>query len=492
MIHINKKSKDLLKQKNLHIIPFFYDSEYIDAIKSIQSISKISNKGNKIQYWNYDKITSSRLYEHVTNQFTNNLDNPSLCTRFKLSKDQDVRVEMNIPKNKSTSIKLWCKNNLLGQFILNYVNIYLFDFNVGFLVLEITVVSDKETQEEIVKDIIDVNYYLKKYGYKDYKISFSENCRISKDDIYENEEEFTLKNWISGFIPLENKSFFEKDINSFAYPLTSICFKEKLNEEFIKGTLFKLRHSFKESYKPNMLYEDNTDEVYQPFEYMYWGLSTEGCCSIQYYIEDKESNNYINSLYSEESNFNIYLKIILIVLYWKYASLMLLQRVREEEFGVKSNKNSIESSDIKKIEDISEHFIKFKLKSFFTDASNISHINKFFKILREVQGIKDLTASIDEILQTLSYKTEIIQQKQKQIRKDMIDKLVFTVTLIFLVLQTVAATVSLNPIFINTFNADLSTSIYKLGGINITGYLLIITIIFAILIIALRQYKNKM
>ena len=501
---------DLVLQKNIHIVPFSYPQDYAVARAAISGITRKSSKGNEVTSWLQDISQPTKLYQYVGNQFSSSQENMAVCTKFNLSKDKLIRADQQLPRDVDTPIKLISNNKEIGNLTIRDIGIYLFDLHVGFITIDLKVESNKTVIDEILKEIVEVNYYFKKFEYSNYYLEFTDKYKKSKDETVEETTQVVLKDWIQNIVLLDGITYFNNNGPDYSYPFINFCVKSKLEKDKLEEYLFYLRHSFKDTYLSNEKHENDCNEIYQPFDYMYWGISTDACCGIQYFVDDNTTNKFLEGLYYNNSTIDEnYLKVILLIQFWKYASIQLTDKLQKLYLDESICNQSVNAPDLCSINQLREQFTLFRLKSFFSEASRVSQINQFFKKLKEIHGINDIMEDTNEVLSTLDFKVNLIQERQlavdreaasakekvegklESIKKEKTERLVFSLTLIFATIQALSSAPGINEITKSSFHIDLSSEIIKAGNISITGYICLTLGIFIIYLVVLLLYRKK-
>lgn len=494
----------ILKQKNYQIIPFEFERKIEDIANDI----KIKHKDVEKQIENIKKEREKEIVHEKEINSTNKEkeeeynERISLCKsklRWKLKRTNgrhlfsyinNLIYEQDIPARIGIAIELDFKDgdcSKLGisknnefkrvirkgsdkyEFKYDFINLYLFETGVGFLVYSLEFCNDSKVK---IDDIIEGNYYYKKYnedgiyeGYlseinkrKEYylerkrkfeEINLADNSnkkiiekyksRAEKaeenlkrvealEKLIEDEEEKSSKDdkekrrarWVELILEDLNlgKTKFigtEKDA-SYSHVFSYINLEEETSEYDINRYLYWLKNSYKKTYKPTykILNDKNQEGYLRLFENVWWGASIEGLtCITKYTKNDKLTNTFINTYNGTIGS--IYLYMYILMLHMRYA---LLKYIIEAADINKEIKN-YEESDIKKINELKEKIILLDLRCIFNDVSNISSQVKVFDMMRESLRIdrlnKELYKEIENLseLANLYYKKKLLDKEKK-------------------------------------------------------------------------------
>lgn len=240
----------------------------------------------------------------------------------------------------------------------------------------------------------------------------------------------------------ENKENDKKNLPNYpSYALTYTAltmnkqflnYKSSQQKDFIKKTLFKMRRTYKDSYKPceRDLELDNTEQVYQAFENSYWSFSLEGLANLSYLVEDEKTNRFFKSNYYGNLE-RSYFYLFIIALHQRYA----LIKLSKEATLLPISVNGLVKDKRNQIDSLREKIAYFNLRSAFKHVSYISHQDKIYQYFYHALQIDDLMTKIDSELESLGALVAL----QKESRHKRREGLYVGLTIIFAIISTMSA-----------------------------------------------------
>lgn len=514
---VNDKEKIVLDQENFQIIPFSFDENIQVIIKKIKEENQeIQKQINDLIKEKEDKLKEAELYEEKKDEITNSINkkrnkiiNPineeinkkrdeikwnfknsngrhlftyinKLISSENISSRIGTVLELNLNNDKCERLGIYNNSQVFRSiykenkskvleylFKYNFINVYLFETGIGFLVYSIKF-FDKENEmvknklnlkksKVSITDIINGNYYFKKYdetgvyeNYRweieyetlkkaknnekllDYEHTNNKSNEKIKERINKSDEKIKrledinelygrnrtkLVQLIISDLNLGNTSFItsEEDPN-YSHVFTYINLDQNISNEEINKYMFLLKNSYKESYKgtEEILKYNNDKNNLQLFENIWWGGSIEGLTCISRHTNDEDTNEFIDTY-----NGNIasnYLYMYILMLHMRYA---LLKYITDATQINKEVKNYGES-DINNINELKEKIILLDLRCIFNDVSNISSQVKVFDMMRDVLRIDRLSEELYKEIENLSVLASLYYKKKltdKEIRE---------------------------------------------------------------------------
>lgn len=395
------------------IVPFIFK----DSLETFEE--KIKENG----LWEPRGFATNRLHYHIKQlvRIKRSSDNPeTIGTRYVLT--NKGRAFSRIKTAKTPFDFLIKKEKLkICELYIPKVEMYLFETHVGFLVYTMCY-----NEKEDIKTIIDVNYYSKKLIGQESWFACKQNKVQNTDIEYLAEDCFNLSVVTANILGIfENVSFFEdnskekedrkeedKTRMSQALVFSMILLDktyalEKEREHLLKEYLFRLRCSFRETYKPAPVEFDikDNEEVIQLFENSYWGVSLEGIVNIVHLVEDDRTNsffaggNYVNQFMPT------YFYIYILALHQRYALLYL---------ALEASKISKSNSSSREILKMRKKIGDFLLRCLFRQVSNITHQEKLYQTILKTLGVEKLVEELQVEMEVLSSLAELEEQKIKE------------------------------------------------------------------------------
>lgn len=394
---------NLNKSKTVFIIPFTLKEDFTNLhetlVKSDWDIPK--------------KVSRKNILEHVKNliQFDYDSFGNGTIGREYILKDES-REKYKLPVNTSHKFYLLTKK---GDYIfkVNKVSIFLFETKIGFLTFEI--IHTNKSLEQIVS----TNYYIKHLHHlyhsqllnqKEYYLARN-NAQVPSDRV--EESPLTMSSIAMNLLePIGVDRYFSSENNE---PESAIVYNSLMIDETFEGVegkekllgeyLFKLRRTFKESYKPapNELMLDKNPQIIQLFENSYWGVSLEGFTNVIHLTNDHVTNEFFNGNY--QSNLaQSYFYLYIIALHQRYALLALNSRAQDMP---KSEQLSV--ADFEKIQKLRKEINYFILRSFFKHVSSITHQQALYEKIEKCLQIEALKEDLRLELDALSSVAELQQ-----------------------------------------------------------------------------------
>lgn len=392
-------------------------------------------------------MEGERLFEHVAGLVAAARERRPESIGCRWVMKQGGRVTSGLPNRHDAELTCETKRGS-WTFAIRSVELLLFETQVGFLVYHISFpegASADKTAETL--------YYLKKLSGWDHRIHFER--KRSKDE----SEQCTVhlgaltKRLLE---PFGLESFFEGGQEASAgeavvFSSVLIDSTSQMEEKAVSTLLFRLRRSFKESYKPYRLEQDwaGNPDVLPLFENSVWGASLEGVSNIVTKTGDPVADRFFGSTYFGNIE-KTYFPLHILALHQKYALLRLEKRAaglpalfaRVEERPEEQNRLLL---------DIRTEIAGFLLRSSYKQVSNVTHQADFYAFVRSRLRVDDLFAELHEALDALSSLTEVAEQKRRtaenELRQEKTDRLnrkITGITAVYLPLTVATALFGMN------------------------------------------------
>ena len=461
--------RKVLSNKNYQIVPFIF-KENIDEILKIYKNDKEIQKN-----WIRPKKTSAEyLLTYVNNLISNNdKEKGRIGIVFELDIRKSNYEKLGITKETKAK-KVLQYGDKKYDFNYNFIKIYLFESNVGFLVYSLNF-------DENIENIINGNNAFKKYNHsiasesyekiiknQEDKIEFEKNKRkINNEAIdYQNKVLQNLKN-IENDLKSKKRSKLVKELietlginvtnfftntnePDYSHIFTYLRLPKESTEEEIKKYLFQLKGGVNESCKPTLkeLDLENGDGNIHLYENYWWGTSIEAITCICKDTDDEKANGFNASFVGTIQD--VYLYIYIIMLHMRYGLLRYIIEASKLSKNVTEVKGK-NCEDIERLNKLQKEIIQFDFRGIFNEISNMSahiRISDMIKEKLRIQSLNnELQAEIDNLNKLIGIYTEKIENKHKN-----------KIERIFQILAIILASLALS-----TFVRD---TIDCLGGIN--------------------------
>ncbi|MCT2537134.1 hypothetical protein NC661_05815 [Aquibacillus koreensis] len=203
-------------------------------------------------------------------------------------------------------------------------------------------------------------------------------------------------------------------------------------KECMERTLFKMRRTYKDSYKPcaRDLDLENAEQVYQAFENSYWGYSLEGLANLSFLVEDEKTNRFFESNYYGNLERG-YFYLFIIALHQRYA----LIKLSKEATLLPNSLEGLVKDKHNQIDKLREKIAYFNLRCAFKHVSYISHQDYIYQRFYVALQIDDLMTKIESEVESLGALVDL----QKEARRKGTEILIVWLTTIFAVISTVSA-----------------------------------------------------
>lgn len=477
-------SKQIIK----YIIPFTYSSPYKKSISQLE----LSSHWEEIE-----SSKRENIMEHIdilVRRNKNEKHPETIGRQFELN--QNGRGANGLLKSKNGVYRYTYHDSNKSQqpftFTISSIGLFLFETNIGFISYSIEYQGELPVQQ-----IIDHNYFLKSfskpYGTISYKPQIMDSIYtfLEEKNIYVDKKKVRLKvkkeesateiverlaeidqtndyrhldpNEVVGLDAkvievslgkltrrlveqLEPETFFhDHRSNNKVYPghaitytaitmdKTFLTFRPSEQKGMIENYLFRMRRTFKESYKPCVqdLQIENNDEIFQAFDNSYWGFSLEGLVNLTYLVEDEHTNKFFESNYYgnlERSYYYLYI----IALHQRYA----LIKLSKEATLLPGTIHDLMLDQSNGIDRLREKIAYFNLRSSFMHVSYISHQDKIYQHIYKILQIDDLTKKVESEVESLGALVVL----QKEVRNKKRENLFVGLTTVFAATSTISAT----------------------------------------------------
>lgn len=407
----------LAAQQNHIILPFGFSGELEQAINNLE------NQDYLLQgLWREKGFSGQRLFTHVARLIGWDGGDEAIGYRFVL--EQPAWKKLGLPNRTNQELSMLIPKRVI-PFYISGIELFLFETGVGFLNFELTYRSDAS-----VEDVISGNYYAKSFIRRDCKIVYQADGIHQKHET----EPITFASLVEKILqPLQVTTYFARhgekslcedrpgqasrdeksqgaaaSLRPFhglvftALVLNNTGLEPQQWEIRLKEYLFRLRRSFKESYKPAPT-EFDTDanpDVARIFENSYWGVSQEGLANLTYLIEDSQTKRFFEGEYLWHVKDEYYYLYIL-ALHQKYALLTLLEEAARLP-RVSLPRTDEEAARVRTaIAGLRRKMAEFVMRCVFRQVSNVTHHGRLYEMMRRSLGI-------DDMLQELHYELELL------------------------------------------------------------------------------------
>jgi hypothetical protein len=254
---VNSSQPAVERQASALVIPFTYKQPF--ATCSMDMDNTLFEAG---------RINGDRFFEHVSH-FVAPLGSrrpESIGSMWTLK--QSARSRFALPHRQDTPLTCVTKEDCY-EFAVRSVELYLFETQVGFLVFHIAFPSGT-----LAARMIEAIYYIKKLMQWNHAIQYEK--KLSKEE--SRTESVHLGDLVRRLVdPLQCGTFFEggTDQPGEALVFTSSLLDRPCGEDraLLSDYLFRLRRSFKATYKPSEVEQDwkENPDILPMFENSVWG-----------------------------------------------------------------------------------------------------------------------------------------------------------------------------------------------------------------------------
>ncbi len=371
------------------LFPFRYAAEQLNTEAFNAPFTR--KNGKQAQLWQPDKLQSYHLKENVAAMLGVGEEKGTAGQIWRLN--DTLRRELNLPEARDAVNFTYRGCAQSAVLHLEQVRLALFTTGVGFL--ELTVACDGSAET-----VQDVNYFLTEVKSEGNRLSFEK--RLGKDERVT--VEFTLLDVLgklteslgavedfdthSGLRYIDNKPLM------FSYLLL-----KKFDGELGK-LLFGLRTNFKSSYQvPAEQYDLSLAQgVCHPFDNVYWGASLNAavCCACM--TDNEKTNMFFQNTFPSNLR-QTYLLLFLLRQHQRYAIQNFQRQFTTVDQGLDGDAEAVRGA-YKKVRDLLDSSVSFKLKCMFRDPSSVEHINDVDHFLAQTLRVcEELTDFEDGVCQ---------------------------------------------------------------------------------------------
>ncbi|KYH34006.1 hypothetical protein CLTEP_20580 [Clostridium tepidiprofundi DSM 19306] len=423
----NNKSNEpkVLNQLNYHILPFAFKKDYCEVIKGIEA----SNE------WKWQKNMNTQVFTHIENLVFSENNKETIGRKYILLNDSKVREKYGLPSKKTETLRMYVKNNSDYTFKIMSMEMYIFETNVGFILFEIEFVDKKSNVD--IEHIINGNYFFKKFAHSNnIKIYYNKKGEYNKElgKAEYIQVEFSRGKIVSNITnDFDVDTFFtriKKPENCLVF--NSVTLDRIPQENMLEEYLFRMRRSFKDSYRPSPLEfnVENNNEILRMFENSYWGVSLEGIGNITYSTKDSFfASNYKGNLKST------YIYMYILGLHKRYALLYLSMRISRLPNTIKEYIKYEKKHKENILYKFREKIVFFKFRCVFNETSNITHQAKLFDMIENTLRIEQLLNEMESEIEAL---TSMIEMKEFKSKSEL-REFVAAASLIFAVISTIVS-----------------------------------------------------
>lgn len=396
------------------IIPFSYQKTYKEAVSSLDP-----------KHWETGDFSNHRLFRHINRLISSKIEyRETIGKRFVLL--QGGRKVYHLPNNSNTMFTLLVKGRELCKVAITAFELFLFETQVGFLVYEL-----QYSKGTSIDSVINGNYYIKKL--------YGDECRLHYKRRTGEDQSFDeyLDLGDLSFDLLCNlcvTTFFEsaagrdedpRPLNALVY--TGIVLERSFiqdgenPEALIQEYLFRMRRSFKESYKSSAFEFDinNNPEIMQFFDNSYWGVSLEGLANIVHLVDDKTTNDFFTGTYFGYLG-NTYFYIYMLALHQRYVLLQLSIEVSMLPDSLEQYMSMTQTTEhgVPSLSLLRERIAFSIMRCLFRQVSNVNHHAKLYEAIRKTLGIEDLLEELHFEIEVLSSLAELKENKEAIKRRE--------------------------------------------------------------------------
>ncbi|QHS23352.1 hypothetical protein GWK91_10485 [Virgibacillus sp. MSP4-1] len=406
-----------------------------------------------LPFFQLKKMTTEKVYDHIEKLISE--EDKRIGKSFSL--DHNCRTKVGLPNNKNKPITYKVKHHSF-DLIIEDIDLYLFDTQVGFLVYHIRL-SDSANSISI-EDFILTNYHLKKFYFKHNEMYFYD--KKSKDEWMQKPVDFQqISEWLTADISVD--AFFDQHSSKLNHSLIyTAAYMEKpeadVDQQMLKY-IFYLRKSYKHSYLPakQELDLEMNEDVYQPFENSYWGVANEGIVNLSY-----ETGHPATDLFFQRDFFqkleSTYFYLYILLLYQKYSLLHMSVKAGEirQELEGKEYAEKLKVMNQYKFE-----IVDFTVRGFYQQVSYITHHSEFYDKIKKRLGIPELHEELKSEVDALTSFIEAVASNEQQTREESERKksertnfFIQLATLLFLPITTVTGFFGMNIPLISELGDD--------------------------------------
>ena len=492
--------KKVLDSRSYQIVPFMFEGN-IDKIVDIYSEDKEIQKS----WFRPQKTSAEYLLTYVNNLISNDDKGKGrIGIVFQLDIRKHNYERLGIPRDTKSKKILYYNENKYN-FTYNFIKIYLFETNVGFLVYSLDFGDEAD-------NIINGNNAFKKYNhsiaYESYediikgrndKIEYEKTKRKVNEEAIayqsaqleeiEKYEEFLKSSKRSKLVKelietlgITVKSFFTNSNEpDYSHMLTYLRLQKETTTEDIEKCLFQLKGGVTDSCKPTLkdLDLEGGDGNIHLYDNYWWGASVECVTCVSKDTEDEKSNGF-NITFGGTIQ-DVYLYIYIIMLHMRYGLLKYIieaSDISKEVTEVINNKEEVE-----KLNSLQKKIIQFDFRGIFNEISNMSAHIQISDMIRDKLRIESLNNELQSQIENLSKLIDIYTEKIENKHKDRIE----------IIFQSLA--IILAGLALSTYVRDSVDSILGVYNTEISKIYLLVPIIpllsvdLALLIV--NRYKNS-
>ena len=495
--------RKVLSNKNYQIVPFIFKENIDEILKLYKNDKEIQKNWIRPQ-----KTSAEYLLTYVNNLISNNdKEKGRIGIVFELDIRNSNYEKLGITKETKAK-KVLKYGDKKYDFNYNFIKIYLFESNVGFLVYSLNF-------DENIENIINGNNAFKKYNHsiasesyekiiknQEDKIEFEKNKRkINNKAIdYQNKVLQNLKN-IENDLKSKKRSRLVKELietlgitvtsfftntnePDYSHIFTYLRLPKESTEEEIKKYLFQLKGGVNESCKPTLkeLDLENGDGNIHLYENYWWGTSIEAITCICKDTNDEKANGFNASFVGTIQD--VYLYIYIIMLHMRYGLLRYIIEASKLSKNVTEVKGK-NCEDIERLNKLQKEIIQFDFRGIFNEISNMSAHIRISDMIKEKLRIEslnnELQAEIDNLNKLIGIYTEKIENKHKN-----------TIETIFQILATILASLALSTFVRDTIDCLEGINDGSLSNYYLLVFILpILVVIISLTIIAIYKLIRK-
>jgi len=392
------------------IIPFEYSGEYSATISEIR----------ESKCWEQNKRVPRDLFLHIKRLITSQISENSIGASFLLSEAGRKTLEFPLLKDQ---IGVLLKKGAEGpespdfkiRFTVPEVYLYLFETNVGFIVLDI-----KYVEPESIEALEMANFQFK-------KIALSRCAFYCDGDALGNSKKSAdyFKDFFGNVSAITSlTSFFEEENRMprhcylFSYLLMDhVPISRVEQNSFIAETLFRLRNGFNDHYYPSKTeYDLERNPQYLNFVHnIFWGVSQEGVACIACLTDGPQQAYFLQKTFIYNVQ-NSYFYLYMLAMAQRLSLLSVSQRTADLPSGIRDSVDMLKNKKeiIKTIDALQKDIVLYGLRINFSQVSYNFHYTLFYEKVREIFRLDLQHTELDVELKNLGALIGIIEQKKQK------------------------------------------------------------------------------
>lgn len=406
--------------------PFQFDTAQL-ADEAFNAPVKKQN-GKEDRLWEPDKLRAYHMKENISSMLGLGTLHGRIGQLYTLR--DGMRRELGLPDARTT-LRFSCRgreHDLSCR--LPYVRLALFDTGIGFL--ECTFSDLPEDADAVV----DLNYFLCEIKGGGNALHYTRKLgREEQEEVSLSLADMVRRltaclGEVSDFDTQPGMHYVDNKPLLFSYLLL-----DRPEADFGK-LLFSLRTNFKASYQvPQEQYDlQRSSGAFHPFDNVWWGTSLNATVCCAFLTDDEKTNEFFRTTFPSNLR-ETYLQLYLLHQHQRYG----MQKLQTLYAEAGSELLGLHSEDIpgayRRITDLRERAIAFKLRCLFSDPTTVEHINEYDRFLQDnlhiPQTMRDFEDSVDQLSRAaaaLKEKIDAAAQKKRDEQQRRRDSMVYAFT----------------------------------------------------------------